>query len=174
MPARFSGVSARIESGIGAVRSGEPMPTQALDGARHCRLVVESPFGAVATRELALDVTSCDRWVTIPGPQLTHRASAAAGVRSVPLVGGSRLDGVRSDAIDRFDSATRQFTRIGTLSSGRADHRRVAVDQTTAPSLKMGRYIDTTMPPISTPRMTMMNGSIRLDRPLTISSTSSS
>ena len=45
-------------------------------------------------------------------------------------------------------------------------------DQTTAPSLKMGRYIDTTMPPISVPRMTMMNGSIRLDSALTISSTS--
>ena len=52
--------------------------------------------------------------------------------------------------------------------------RRHAGAQTTAPSLKIGRYIDTTMPPISTPRMTMMNGSIRLDRPLTISSTSSS
>ena len=46
--------------------------------------------------------------------------------------------------------------------------------QTTEPSLKIGRYIETTMPPISTPRMTMMNGSIRLDRPLTASSTSSS
>ena len=34
-----------------------------------------------------------------------------------------------------------------------------------APSLKIGRYIETTMPPISTPRITMMKGSIRLDRP---------
>ena len=45
---------------------------------------------------------------------------------------------------------------------------------TTWPSLKIGRYIETTMPPIRVPRMTMMNGSIRLDRPLTASSTSSS
>lgn len=36
-------------------------------------------------------------------------------------------------------------------------------DQTTWPSLKMGRYIDTTMPPMMVPRITMMKGSIRLD-----------
>jgi len=46
--------------------------------------------------------------------------------------------------------------------------------QTTWPILKMGRYIDTTMPPISVPSTTMMMGSISVDRPLTISSTSSS
>ena len=50
----------------------------------------------------------------------------------------------------------------------------ITAAQTTWPSLKIGRYIETTMPPISVPRMTMMNGSIRLDRPLTASSTSSS
>ncbi len=38
----------------------------------------------------------------------------------------------------------------------------------------MGRYIDTTMPPINVPKMTMMNGYINDDRTLTISSTSSS
>ena len=46
--------------------------------------------------------------------------------------------------------------------------------QTTWPSLKMGRYIDTTMPPMMVPRITMMIGSIRLDRPATMSSTSDS
>ena len=46
--------------------------------------------------------------------------------------------------------------------------------QTTWPSLKIGRYIETTMPPISVPRMTMMKGSISVDRPFTASSTSSS
>src|SRR6185312_817721 len=45
---------------------------------------------------------------------------------------------------------------------------------TTAPNLKIGRYIDTTMPPMMTPSTTMMMGSIRLDRPATISSTSAS
>ena len=46
--------------------------------------------------------------------------------------------------------------------------------QTTWPSLKIGRYIDTTMPPMMVPRNTMMIGSIRLDRPATMSSTSAS
>jgi hypothetical protein len=52
--------------------------------------------------------------------------------------------------------------------------RRAGCDQTTEPSLKMGRYIDTTMPPMMVPRNTMITGSIRLDRPATISSTSDS
>ena len=46
--------------------------------------------------------------------------------------------------------------------------------QTTAPSLKIGRYIATTMPPTSTPRITMMNGSSRLDNASTAASTSAS
>ena len=48
------------------------------------------------------------------------------------------------------------------------------VRQTTAPSLKIGRYIATTMPPTSTPRITMMSGSSRLDSASTAASTSAS
>ncbi len=47
-------------------------------------------------------------------------------------------------------------------------------DQMTAPSLKIGRYIATTMPPTSTPRMTMIIGSSRLDSASTAASTSAS
>ena len=46
--------------------------------------------------------------------------------------------------------------------------------QTTAPSLKIGRYIATTRPPITTPRNTMMIGSSRLVNAVTASSTSRS
>ena len=46
--------------------------------------------------------------------------------------------------------------------------------QITAPSLKIGRYIATTRPPITTPRNTMMIGSSRLDSAVTASSTSRS
>jgi probable HAF family extracellular repeat protein len=45
---------------------------------------------------------------------------------------------------------------------------------TTAPSLKIGRYMATTKPPISTPRITMIIGSISEDNAPTASSTSSS
>ena len=46
--------------------------------------------------------------------------------------------------------------------------------QTTWPSLKIGRYIATTRPPITTPRNTMISGSSRLDSAATASSTSRS
>src|SRR3990167_2572031 len=46
--------------------------------------------------------------------------------------------------------------------------------QTTCPSLKIGRYMDTTIPPMMVPSTTMMMGSIRLEMPATISSTSAS
>jgi hypothetical protein len=40
--------------------------------------------------------------------------------------------------------------------------------------LKIGRYMDTTIPPMRPPRNKMMIGYIRLDRPSTMSSTSAS
>jgi hypothetical protein len=85
----------------------------------------------------------------------------------------------RSSIIGSLCATTLRKLPTHSPSSARAsgeNHSSLAMrqTQTTAPSLKIGRYIETTMPPMSTPRMTMMNGSIRLDRPLTISSTSSS
>jgi hypothetical protein len=49
-----------------------------------------------------------------------------------------------------------------------------SIAYTTEPSLKIGRYIATTRPPISTPRITMISGSIRLESDSTAWSTSSS
>jgi len=45
---------------------------------------------------------------------------------------------------------------------------------TTAPSLKIGRYMAITMPPMRTPSTTMIKGSSRLDSASTASSTSAS
>ena len=47
-------------------------------------------------------------------------------------------------------------------------------DHTTAPSLKIGRYIAITRPPTSTPRIAMISGSSRLDMLSTALSTSAS
>ncbi len=47
-----------------------------------------------------------------------------------------------------------------------------AASYTTEPSLKIGRYMAMTKPPISTPKITMISGSIRLDSEATASSTS--
>jgi len=53
-------------------------------------------------------------------------------------------------------------------------HVVVAGYPTTAASLKIGRYMPTTMPPTSTPMITMMNGSSRLDNASTALLTSCS
>lgn len=45
---------------------------------------------------------------------------------------------------------------------------------TTLPILKMGRYIATMRPPMTTPKTAMMIGSIKLESASTISSTSAS
>ena len=51
---------------------------------------------------------------------------------------------------------------------------RGGVSYTTAPSLKIGRYIAMTRPPTSTPRIAMISGSSRLDMLSTALSTSAS
>ena len=72
------------------------------------------------------------------------------------------------DVLDRFDTIKASAPSLEHLVWQVNQH------QTTAPSLKIGRYMDTTIPPINVPRNTMMMGSIKLDRPATISSTSAS
>lgn len=51
-----------------------------------------------------------------------HSAVTAAD-GSVVVIGGDRGDVVLSDAVDRIDPRTLQRSRVGTLASGRADHR---------------------------------------------------
>ena len=46
---RFSGGTGRIDPGIGAVQSGATVQTEALDGPRELRLVVESNAGTLST-----------------------------------------------------------------------------------------------------------------------------
>jgi len=50
----------------------------------------------------------------------------------------------------------------------------VDLGHTTEPSLKIGKYIATTRPLMSTPKITMINGFISDDSAATVSSTSSS
>ena len=93
---------------------------------------------------------------------------------------------------DEPEANTQRFT-ISPLEPGfaaqqaeqRRDHRKQrgvrrqqrhgrGLDQITAPSLKIGRYIAMTRPPTSTPRIAMMSGSSSDERPSTAVSTSSS
>ena len=57
---RYSGGTGRIDPGIGAVQSGATVQTEALDGPRELRLVVESSAGKVS-RSLRLPVQYRDR-----------------------------------------------------------------------------------------------------------------
>lgn len=126
LTAVFAGGSGRIvsDSGavIGPVTSGVPLTTAPLAATTRFTLVVEGG-GATARRELTVNVGYRDRYVTVPGERLLqYHAAVAAGDGSVLVIGGSRGEGTLSTAIDRFDPATRTFTRIGSLRTGRAGH----------------------------------------------------
>src|SRR6185312_2058328 len=77
----------------------------------------------------------------------------------------------RCTAVKR-DTATEMEKRPAGISAGRF-HCLVRVAYCTALIMsKIGKYIATTMPPTTTPRNTIMIGSIRLSNPLTAVSTS--
>ncbi len=125
---RFTGGVGRIDPDVGAVQSGTPVQTVALDGPRALRLVVESASGTV-TRSLRLDVRYRDayRAVGIPFVGRGHTASLAAD-GSVLLIGGSRGERTVSAAIDRYDPRTGNLARIGELRNGREGHRAVRLN----------------------------------------------
>jgi hypothetical protein len=119
--ASFSGGQGRIEPGVGPVTSGVAITTPVLTQPVRYTLVVEGN-GTSTRRELALDVQFRDRYEVLPERQLQYHAAVAAADGSVLVFGGSRGENVVSDAIDRFDPATRTFSRIGTLRTGRFLH----------------------------------------------------
>ena len=126
LTAVFAGGTARIVSDggavIGPVASGVPVTTAPLAAPARFTLIVERG-GQSARRELALEVGYRDRYVTLAEQRvLQYHAAVAAGDGAVLVIGGSRGESTLSTAIDRFDPATRSFTRLGTLRTGRAGH----------------------------------------------------
>lgn len=124
---RYRGASARIEPEIGAVADGAVVQTAPLPGRRRLRLVVESPGLASVERDLWLEVQYRDRWQVVAQFVASSHASVGIVDGSIIVTGGSRGLGVPSDAVDRFDPATRRFQRIGTLATGRLGHSAVAL-----------------------------------------------
>ena len=122
---RYSGASARIEPDIGPVADGALVTTEVLGARRRLQLVVQTPGLPEARRDLVLDVRFRDRWLALPPFTAAYHAAVLAGDGSVVALGGSRGLGVLSDAVDRFDPATRSFRRIGTLATGRSQHSAV-------------------------------------------------
>jgi N-acetylneuraminic acid mutarotase len=125
---RFSGGTGRIDPGIGAVQSGATVQTEALDGPRELRLVVESSAGKVS-RSLRLPVQYRDRYREL-GTTFTSRGHTAslAGDGSVLLIGGSRGQGTLSTSIDRFDPRSNTLLKVGDLRNGREGHQAVRLN----------------------------------------------
>jgi hypothetical protein len=123
LTATFTGGQGRIEPDIGPVTSGVPVDTPPLDGNRRYTLVVEAAGQPVARRELALAVHHRDRYEQLARLfRVQYHAATPTADGAVLIFGGSRGENTVSDAIDRFDPATRTFTRIGTLRTGRVSH----------------------------------------------------
>lgn len=123
LTARFSGGQGRIEPDIGAVQSGVPVQTPVLAAPRRYTLVVEAAGQPSARRELEVRPAYRDRYVALDGaPQLQYHAAIAVADGSVLVIGGSRGLSAASEAIDRYDPATRRFSRIGSLYTGRTLH----------------------------------------------------
>ncbi len=121
--ASFSGGAGRIEPDIGAVQSGMPVATPPLAGPRRYTLIVEAPGMPAARREIDVQPGYRDRYVPVATPApLQYHAAVNAPDGSVVVIGGSRGLPTMSEAVDRFDPATRQWTRIATLSTGRSGH----------------------------------------------------
>lgn len=124
---RFSGESARIEPGIGPVRSGQTVTTPALDHSRRFSLIVETPGLPPQRRDLELDVRFRDRWVGVAAFAVSGHATAPAADGGLLVIGGSRGGTTLSEAVDRFDPVTRRFQRIGSMAAGRSEHSALAL-----------------------------------------------
>lgn len=128
LTAQFSGGAGRIEPDVGAVQSGVSVSTPPLAGPRRYTLVVDVPGQSVLRRTLDVTPQYRDRYLAVETPQpLQYHAAVAASDGAVLVFGGSRGLPTMSEAIDRFDPATRRFTRIGSLATGRAQHTAVAL-----------------------------------------------
>jgi hypothetical protein len=129
LTAQFSGGAGRIEPDVGAVQSGVPVTTPPLAGPRRYTLIVDLPGQAPERRTLDVTPRYRDRYLPLDTPvPLQYHAAVAARDGAVIVLGGSRGLPTMSEAVDRFDPATRRFTRIGSMASGRAQHAAVALD----------------------------------------------
>jgi hypothetical protein len=119
----YRGGSGRVEPGVGPVDDGASVDTLPLDRDTTFRLVVQDASGRSVSRALSIPVRFRDRHLALDTPfVVSEHAAVTAGDGAVLVLGGSRGLSTLSDSIDRFDPVTRQFTRIGSLRTGRSGH----------------------------------------------------
>ncbi len=122
LTARFSGGTARIEPGVGAVSSGIAVRTVPLAGDTRFRLIVSSGATQVA-RELTVKTSYRNVYRKLAQPFISARHVVAfAPDGALLVIGGSRGGASLSARIDRFDPATETFTALGQLGAGREFH----------------------------------------------------
>jgi Galactose oxidase, central domain len=110
------------------VTSNTPIRLPKLSGTSTYRLIVETASNSV-NRDLELVVAIRGRYTP-----LTDRIGAS-GHESIAMpdgsalvTGGSRGEGVLSNAIERLDPTTNRITRVGSLLSGRERHQLAALN----------------------------------------------
>ncbi|MFT7776042.1 Kelch repeat-containing protein [Roseateles sp.] len=123
MTAIFSGGTGRIEPDVGTVQSGVPVSLPPVTAPRRYTLVVEAQGRPSASRVLDVKPVYRDRYVLLDDatPRQYHAAATTSDGR-VLVIGGSRGMAVLSEAVERYEPATRRFTRIGNMYTGRALH----------------------------------------------------
>lgn len=118
--AEFDAGQARIEPGIGPVRSGELVQTPVLDRPVTYRLIVQRAGQPDQVLSLSLDVRFRNRWAaTDQAFPVAGQASVGDALGRLYVIGGQRNLFAPSADVDRFDPATRRFVRVGALLTGR-------------------------------------------------------
>jgi hypothetical protein len=125
--ATFSGGSGRIVNTAASnismpIISGTPLQLPKLNGLTTYRLIVETASQSV-NRDLELIVVLRGRYLPVADRlgASGHDAVAMPDGGAV-ITGGSRGEGVTSNAIERFDPITNRIVRVGSLLTGRERH----------------------------------------------------
>lgn len=130
LTAVFSGGTGRIEPDIGTVQSGVPVSGPPVVAPRRYTLVVEAEGRPSARRELEVRPVYRDRYVALEvAPVLQYHAVATTSDGRVLVIGGSRGLTAPSEAVERYEPATRRFTRIGSMYTGRTMHTATPLDE---------------------------------------------
>ncbi|HEY9101398.1 Kelch repeat-containing protein [Chitinimonas sp.] len=119
----FTGSVARIEPGIGVVKSGVAVKTSPLTDATQYRLILGQGNSApVATVNLAVDFRNSYRTAATGFP-IVQQATTLLSDGSVLVSGGNRGDGGLSTQVNRYDMASQSWSQVATLQNGRSEHQ---------------------------------------------------
>src|SRR5690606_29385550 len=175
------GAGAETPGPVGGAQARQQLHERILEADRRA-----APRAAAPQHEVAQDGDVLQRADAAPA----RRAARARNEQVIGLRGGERLAGelgalgapfalqhlrqAMDDDVEERARAQAENERHPWKDRRLEQPARAERRQTAPPSLKIGRYIATTMPPISVPSTTMMSGSMSEESASTASSTSAS